>query len=363
MVIQFIQRNILKKYKFLTRKVHLTFLTFFVINIAFGIFFYFAEKDVQDNLTIEDSIWWAMVTMTTVGYGDYYPQTLIGRYLVAYPCFLFGITFIGYILGIISEKIIDLSSRKKKGKVTIIMKEHIIICNFPNEDKLRNIINELRSNPEYQHKGICVVTDEIEEKTNFFEQEKISFVKGDPTEEEILLKANIEKSYGILILAKNTNNDKKDADAFSFAISSVISILEQERNFTVKMVTEITKTSNMKLFQRAKSKGMVKTDGMTDKMLAQELITPGIHSVFDQLLTVDHGSQFYSVQTKINNMSFKQIQKKALEHKINIQIIGTGQGPTLELNPQGNQIIKKGEYLLIIAASKKLFNDFELSII
>ncbi|WP_411846681.1 potassium channel family protein [Roseibacillus persicicus] len=48
----------------------------------------------------EDAIWWAFVTMTTVGYGDYFPVSLGGR-MIAIVLMIFGIglfgTFTGYI--------------------------------------------------------------------------------------------------------------------------------------------------------------------------------------------------------------------------------------------------------------------------
>ena len=59
------------------------FLVAIVLNIFFGSAFYFAERTVQESLSFWDSIWWAMVTMTTVGYGDYYAQTPIGRYVIS----------------------------------------------------------------------------------------------------------------------------------------------------------------------------------------------------------------------------------------------------------------------------------------
>jgi voltage-gated potassium channel Kch len=53
------------------------------LNLIFGVLFYWAEQDLNPDLTIIDSIWWAMVTMTTVGYGDFYAQSIIGRFLIS----------------------------------------------------------------------------------------------------------------------------------------------------------------------------------------------------------------------------------------------------------------------------------------
>ncbi|MDR2902913.1 MAG: ion transporter [Clostridiales bacterium] len=59
------------------------------------------------------SVWWAVATLTTVGYGDIYPVTPLGKILSAIIAIL-GIGFVALPTGIISSGFIDELSAKKK---------------------------------------------------------------------------------------------------------------------------------------------------------------------------------------------------------------------------------------------------------
>ena len=71
--------------------------------IAFGYIFYVTEPQVK---TFEDGIWWALVTVTTVGYGDITPATTLGR-LVAGTLMFFGLGLIATVTAIVSAKFVQ----------------------------------------------------------------------------------------------------------------------------------------------------------------------------------------------------------------------------------------------------------------
>ena len=76
-----------------------------VIIIFGGIGVYLAEYKHQDaNITnLGDAFWWAIVTITTVGYGEFFPLTFVGRAIGVLVMFS-GIGIVVIIVGIISQK-------------------------------------------------------------------------------------------------------------------------------------------------------------------------------------------------------------------------------------------------------------------
>ncbi len=91
------------------------FVTFILIVLASTLMFYI-ESDVQPDQfpNIISTFWWAIATLTTIGYGDVYPVTGWGRLLSGVIAIL-GIGLVALPTGILSSGFVEeLSSRKKK---------------------------------------------------------------------------------------------------------------------------------------------------------------------------------------------------------------------------------------------------------
>jgi voltage-gated potassium channel len=70
--------------------------------ISFGYVFYLAEPQIK---SFGDGVWWALVTITTVGYGDITPLTTLGKFVAGTLMFV-GLGLIATVTAIVSAKFV-----------------------------------------------------------------------------------------------------------------------------------------------------------------------------------------------------------------------------------------------------------------
>lgn len=96
-------------------KIIVYFLFVVVLVCILGMLMYIVEQDEPDTkfTSIPQSIYWAIVTLTTVGYGDITPTSALGQFFSSMVMIL-GYTIIAIPTGIVSADIIDETHRKGK---------------------------------------------------------------------------------------------------------------------------------------------------------------------------------------------------------------------------------------------------------
>lgn len=83
-----------------------------------------AERDAPGSTihTLGDAIWWSFATMTTVGYGDTYPVTAVGR-VVALIMMLIGISLLGVVSATMASTFVARLRGEQENETTIMLRK------------------------------------------------------------------------------------------------------------------------------------------------------------------------------------------------------------------------------------------------
>lgn len=110
-----------------------------------------AERDVLNSniVSFGDALWWALVTTTTVGYGDFYPVTLTGR-IVAGARMVVGISLIGVVTASVAAWFVRLTTAEsnEREEASIAKNEHEIGRLHHKVDALEDKIDRLLASHE-----------------------------------------------------------------------------------------------------------------------------------------------------------------------------------------------------------------------
>jgi len=156
--------------------------------------FYFIE-----GLSFFKALYFTVITISTVGYGDIVPQTEAGKVFAIF-LILGGAGLFFYAFGLISEVVLsgtiqNFFGRRQVEKKIQALKDHYIICGYGRIGKhICNLI--ARELPFVVIENDPAVIEEIE-------ADGFLSIEGDATNEEVLIKAGIERARGLVTVLRS----------------------------------------------------------------------------------------------------------------------------------------------------------------
>ncbi len=251
--------------------------------------FLFFELAKKPDLRWSDAIWWTLVTMTTVGYGDFFPESTGGRFLVALPTMVFGIGLLGFLISEIATGLMASRSRGLRGMKKVKDKNHILLINYSNEQKMTQILLEIRSDKSTAKKAICLVDETLEQLPPEMEQFDVRFVRGDPGNEDVLDRAGIRDATDAIILSKDINNPRSDD------LNLTITLVIEKMNEKIYTIVEVVNPKKIRQIQLSGANSVICTSELASNLITQELKDHGLPEIFSQISSNRFGKQLYFV--------------------------------------------------------------------
>ncbi|MFC3212377.1 potassium channel family protein [Planomicrobium okeanokoites] len=256
-----------------------------IFYIASAFIIYFLEPETFQNPFI--GFWWVMTTVTTVGFGDYSPVTVPGM-LFGIFLYLFGIGLIGIILGKVVDSYTYYGRLKMGGELSYKGKGHFLIIGW--SDSVKKTIEEILLSKDI--KKDVVLIDHVEEAP--FKHDRFHYIRGNPTDTEILQKANIDEADSVAIFASESDYEVQ-ADGKTLLIASAIERYAADRNENIYTVVEIQHNDHIRMFEHAGVNEFVLSSESFPQLMTKSLLHHGSSRLFMQLLNHVYGENIWEI--------------------------------------------------------------------
>jgi voltage-gated potassium channel len=287
-------------------------------------FFYF-DRGSQPDLTVSDAFWYSVISITTIGYGDLSATTTGARIGTVVFIVVLGLAAFTSAIGLGVDWLLEYNYREKAGMGKVVARNHVLIVNYPNERRVRQIVEEFLRDPGHRNDELVIVTDQIESLP--FEQHNVYFVRGAPLEEETYLRANAKEARQAIVLSTGYDDPSSDSVA-----ASVVSILEHV-NPEISIVAEVLDAGHSLLFDGTKNTSIVHTFRMSNNLLVQEAQDPGV-TLLTQAITSNQQVEGTLASTRIETAvqpppSYRDVAISLLGHDVNL--VGVIRGENVHL--------------------------------
>ncbi len=296
-----------------------------------GFGFYFTEPLRGTRLAhLGEGLWWALVTMTTVGYGDVVPQTVGGR-LVGSLIMVGGLVNISLVTATVASIFIGRKFRQERGLEALKTSNHLVILGT-HEDGVALLEQILRRLPA----SVPVVLvnqlppEQLENMRQKFSTRDLAYVYGDYSREDILSKANVRAAFKAIILGgRREGETAAQADQRTLLTALTLRSMSPQ----IPVLAELHLRENRPYVERAGVDEVIIRGQFDSSLLAGAIATPGLFRVFTSLMIGD-GQNLWTLEipSRYYGRPVKDLATYLKEHHQALLVAVFTEGRGLSLN-------------------------------
>lgn len=293
--------------------------------------------------TLGDGLWWCVVTLTTVGYGDISPQTTGGK-IVAVIIMFIGLSFYALLTGLLSTIIIERTKRNEvEGMESANLSKHVVVCGW-NETGRRLVSDLIESEADPD----IVVLDQETDFARLIDP-NVHYLEEDPTTATALEKARV-KHAKVAVVLPDLSDGRTSQDADARSILTILAI--EQLNPSIHTICELLNEDNVFHVKNAGCDEVIVSGSYTGTMLSQVVQFPGVSDFFGDLFTPGEGSHVHEQRLgeEYQNLRFSEASARFFTDGLGV-LVGYRREGLLTISPNENPTLQKGDRVIIIRRS------------
>jgi voltage-gated potassium channel len=316
-----------------------------------GITIYLVERGENAAVNdVGDGLWWAIVTLTTVGFGDISPITTLGRVVGGF-LMVAGLFNLALFAGIVASTLLNavLTIRKEQFRMSGYG-DHVVICGY--DAGARMLLDTLPG--EFDPSTVPLVVFSEGERPPDMPPD-FQWVNGDPTKESELDKVRMTHARAALLVGHRRARPQ-EADAITiltaFTIRSYMRSRAAHRARPLYIAAEILDSENVGHAHAAGVDEVIETTRLGFSLLAHALAMPGTAEVMSRVATKGAPGVFVGCPPDGIDLPapFAQVVERVKE-RTGALVIGVRDGATGEdeINPAADRAIDASAALIYLA--------------
>ncbi|TNJ65143.1 ion transporter [Paenibacillus hemerocallicola] len=285
-----------------------------------------------------NGFWWVMTTVTTVGYGDFYPKTVPGKLLGIF-LYIFGIGLISIVISKSVDFIFAYNRKKEEGKLRYKGENHFVLIDWSKHAELA-IQEIMKSDP-----AVDIVLIAQHAKTPV-SHERVHYVQGNPVQRQTLDDANLSKARAVFIFADETTDNHATIRDSAFIDGKTLLIATTiERHFNhLHTVVEVMDRDNIPNFTHVKVDEFIVGTETVSRLAVRSAFNPGASKIVSQLLTSQDGGDLYEIGKRPHWRTFRDAFDELLREGATL----LSEGEHLNVNRRLDEPIPEGARLFVI---------------
>ncbi|MCP3957832.1 MAG: cag pathogenicity island protein Cag26 [bacterium] len=291
----------------------------------------------EPDKPLRDWIWWSIVTLTTVGYGDITPTSSLGR-IIGVALMLCGIGVLSIFTATIASFFLELKLRSQRGMDQLQLEGHFILCEW--NQRAREVLRELRH--DRRATAPIVLLADIDSKP--VTDDDVYFIRGDVTEEN-LERANVDTAATVIILG----DDKLDPSSRDAKV--VLSTLTVETlNRDAYTIVELVREENARHCRRAHADEIIVGNEFSSRLIASAAVDHGISKVLSEILSARSGNELQKVALSASQTGQPFLEVLTEMKRANSStVVAVQRGNKVMTNPAADLTLEAADLLIVIA--------------